>query len=267
MPRYAIRLAYDGSQFHGSQRQPSERTVEGELLDALARAGVVAAASRSRFQTASRTDSGVSAAENVAAFDTDFPRQKLLAAINGNARDVWAYSIVNVPDAWNPRHARERTYRYVCPAAGLDDRLLADALQLFVGEHDFTSFCRLEEGDDPRMRIESISLHDRGALVLIDLSASHFLWHQVRRVVEACRRMAAGEVHRKEIEGALSGERLDLGIAPAENLLLLRVDTGLAWENDEAVRSRVLSELAARLHALALRREVLASVHDAIGGY
>jgi hypothetical protein len=84
MPRVAVRVAYDGTCFAGSQRQPDQRTVEGELLRGLAKVGALRSAEEARFQCASRTDRGVSAAGNVVAFDTSFRLDALLPALAGH---------------------------------------------------------------------------------------------------------------------------------------------------------------------------------------
>lgn len=68
MPRYALKVYYDGSNFFGSQRQPNQRTVEGELLSAFKKLG----AKIEKFQSAGRTDKGVSAFGNVFAVTTQF---------------------------------------------------------------------------------------------------------------------------------------------------------------------------------------------------
>ena len=82
MARYQLTLAYDGTDFFGSQRQATKRTVQGELEKALCTLGWVG---RSVLM-AGRTDTGVHAAGQVAAFDLDWthPADELLRALNAN---------------------------------------------------------------------------------------------------------------------------------------------------------------------------------------
>ena len=61
----AVMIAYDGREFTGSQRQPSEDTVEDECIRALKRVHAIESVKESRFRAASRTDTGVSALCNV----------------------------------------------------------------------------------------------------------------------------------------------------------------------------------------------------------
>ena len=72
--RIAIKFAYDGSNFYGYARQPLLRTVEGELIRGLIKHGIIEDTNDSCFRSASRTDKGVSAICNVAAFDTIFSK-------------------------------------------------------------------------------------------------------------------------------------------------------------------------------------------------
>src|SRR5205823_12867234 len=80
VPRYAVKVAYDGAKFHGSQAQPALRTVHSEVAQALAKLGT----DEPRLRWAGRTDAGVSARGNVAAFETEFDRGRLLQALTRN---------------------------------------------------------------------------------------------------------------------------------------------------------------------------------------
>src|SRR5689334_9659106 len=128
--RVALKIAYDGRAFFGHQRQPDARTVEGECLVALRAAKMIRDPGDSFFRSASRTDRGVSAVGNVIAFNTPFPLDAVIGAFNDRARDVWAWAVASVPDAFQPRHALERWYRYGLPD-GLDLSLVREAAGLF----------------------------------------------------------------------------------------------------------------------------------------
>ncbi|HVL87649.1 MAG TPA: tRNA pseudouridine(38-40) synthase TruA, partial [Candidatus Thermoplasmatota archaeon] len=109
MERLALKVAYDGTKFHGSQRQPNVPTVEDALLSALARIGACQSADEGRFQMASRTDAGVSAAGNVAAVTTAFHPDKLADALNASLRFAWVLGAARVPADFHPRRAAPRT--------------------------------------------------------------------------------------------------------------------------------------------------------------
>lgn len=266
MPRVALRIAYHGPAFAGSQRQPDQRTVEGELLHGLARIRAAASAEQARFQCASRTDRGVSAAGNVVAFDTDFRLDALLPALGAATEDVWPYALAVVPNDFEARHARKRAYLYLLDAPGLDRARLDEALQRFVGTHDFRCFGRLEPGVDPVRTVLAVRVDGRDGAWGIRVEGESFLWNQVRRMVEASRRVAAGEAALADIDRALKGERLDLGTAPPEPLVLLDVDHSLAWQGNSAARDAALHQLATRMARLERERRVLGTLREAVGG-
>lgn len=223
----AVKLAYDGRLFMGSQRQPGERTVEAETIVALQRVGAIRSPAGSRFRFASRTDRGVSALGNVAAFDTAFPRDALLRALNAAAPDVLFYAWAEVPETFSPRRARERWYRYLLPSAGLDVEEVRRCARLFEGRHDFRRFCK-PDGRSTVKTIASIDVAD-GEMLAIDLRAREFLRSMVRRMVAAMAEVGAGRASLEEVTRALEGEDLSFGLAPPEQLILMDVDHGLDW--------------------------------------
>ncbi|HEV8361735.1 MAG TPA: tRNA pseudouridine(38-40) synthase TruA [Candidatus Thermoplasmatota archaeon] len=261
MHRWAVRVAYDGRAFAGSQRQPDVRTVEGELLRGLAKIG----AEPGRFQSASRTDKGVSALGNVVAFDTDFRPDALLPALGAATEDVWPHGLCPVPATFEARHARSRTYLYFLDAPDAEAADLEEALRLFVGTHDVRSFGRVEEGVSPIRTVLAIDVARAGGAFAIRVQGASFLWNQVRRMVEAARRVAEAEAKLDDIRRGLQGERVDLGTAPAENLILLDVDHGLAWQPNAAAREAALDQLSARLAGLERARRVLDALRQGIG--
>src|SRR2546426_1669515 len=139
--RIVMKIAYDGTAFHGQARQPGLRTVEGEVIHALVRARAIGDPETARFQSASRTDRGVSALGNAVAFDTGLRPDAAVRAFNAKSRGVWAWAAAVVPEEFSARRARERWYRYLLPADH-DAEVLDTALRIFEGEHDFRNFTR-----------------------------------------------------------------------------------------------------------------------------
>lgn len=255
--RYAVKVAYDGARFHGSQVQPGVRTVHGELARALA--DLQGEAGEVRW--AGRTDAGVSAAGNVAVFESPLPASSLLPGLTFRMKDAWAWASAEVDARFEPRHATRRRYRYRLRSA-LDAAAVAEAMAPFVGEHDFTAFARLEPGVEPRRRVESVAVERRGAFLVVDVVGESFLWNQVRRMVEAGRRAAAGDLATSTIADALAaGKPADLGTAPPEPLLLLDVE----YDHVEFARpsTTLLERLDRRLEALELEAALLEDVRDA----
>jgi len=226
--RAAIKFAYDGRAFMGSQRQPGERTVESELLAALMRIGVIASVPASRFRVASRTDRGVSALGNVASFDTAFPRPALLRALNSAMSDVYAYGVAEVPSTFTPRRAKERWYRYILPSGGLDLPRVVECAEVLQGRHDFRRFCK-PEGRSTVKTLESVSVREVDGMLIIDLRAREFLRNMVRRMVASMVKVGEGKVTAADVAAALEGRDVSFGLAPAEGLTLMDIDYGFRF--------------------------------------
>lgn len=259
--RLALRVAYDGTAFQGSQRQPPQttvsaagvervrevRTVEGELLRGLRRIEALEDEVAAGFEMAGRTDAGVSAAANVVAFDTTFAPGQIQRALNGNVRDVWVLARAEVPPGWSPRRAAtRRTYAYHGAPAG-DVVRANEALARFLGEHDFSSFSRLTEGRSPWARVDAARVEEADGLWTYTVAGPAFLWNQVRRMVSAAEAVARGEATPEDITRGLAGERIDLGVAAPEGLVLADVGyRDLAWTSEPRDREDLLAAFRAR---------------------
>ncbi len=226
LDRVAVKFAYDGTRFMGSQRQPRERTAESELLSALIKIGAISSPGENRFRVASRTDRGVSALGNVFAVDTSFRRQELLGALNAVCRDMYCYALAEVPDSFSPRRAKERWYRYHLPYRGQDLGLMIECAREFQGEHEFRLFCK-PEGRTTLRTLGSVELRLEDEMVIIDLRAREFLRNMVRRIVSAMDQVGQGRVSLNEVRCALQGQGRSWGLAEPEGLFLMDVDHGL----------------------------------------
>ena len=168
MIRLAVKFAYMGDGFCGSQIQPGCRTVEGEMLSAL---GKVSGDCDPCLRIASRTDKGVNALGNVAAVSTELEPHTLLRALNAVSDGVFYRSFAVVDDSFNPRLASDREYRYILPSEGLDADLARECAAAFTGEHDFAGFCR-PDGKPTVVTVDSIDVSEEGdLLVAVDVSA------------------------------------------------------------------------------------------------
>ena len=149
-------LAYDGTDFHGWQRQPSAPSIQSCLESTLAKI----MGTPVQVLGSGRTDAGVHALHQVASFTTEcrIPCKNLLKALNDSLPPtVRVKKAEEVPANFHPRYdARSKTYRYriyqgpICspfiwrfvwhyPLA-LERVRMAKAARLVEGEHDFTSF-------------------------------------------------------------------------------------------------------------------------------
>jgi len=238
MPRFALRLAYDGTDFHGWQRQepPNQeplRTVQGELDRALTEVLQAPVACHG----ASRTDAGVHAEAQVAAFSGDcrVPIGRLAAALNARlAEDVRVMAAWIVPADFDPvGDALSKGYRYeiasmqpfrarlpfdrrmVYPAQhALDVARMRAAGAALVGEHDFAAFAHAQHGRESTVRrVHSCEVamlpEDR---VAIDVSGNGFLYNMVRIIAGTLVEVGRGRIEPTAIPSILaSGDRSRAG--------------------------------------------------------
>lgn len=258
-------MGYDGRPFAGYARQPDQLTVEGALLEALAEAADLEfrdqseAATKLEYRSGSRTDRGVSAACNV--FSVIWPttfgefepskvivwRKHAGQLLLRKGHPVFLGPWAQVPDDFRPRHATERTYRYLLPADGLALEPIQKTARLLEGEHDFATFCRSEgkstvltlsscqvRSNQPPFTLESSSdltgveqgMESVPARYLtLTFTAPYFRWQLVRRLVAALEAVGKGKATPKQVVQALEtpDASRSWGAAPPENLTLERV--------------------------------------------
>lgn len=196
---FRLTVAYDGSDFHGWQKQPGPRTVQGELEAALVR---VLGGDAVATAGAGRTDTGVHARGQVATFThaTPLPARALPPLLNRQLpRDVRVLDAAVVPDGFHARHsARARRYEYrLLPApdvlrqryAWAPGRLpslaaLAPTGPPLVGTHDCSAFRATSETlADPVCSVSLARWRPWEDGVAFEITADHFLYHMVRNIV------------------------------------------------------------------------------------
>lgn len=255
--RYALRFGYDGKEFSGYVRQPGLKTVEGDIIMALDSTTIISSPAEARFQSASRTDKGVSARGNVMALDTNFRKDEILGALNSHLKNIWFYGITEVKEQFNPRHAIQRWYRYLLQSNDIDPGKLREAAGFFQGEHDFSNFARLEDRN-PVRTLERIEITREGDMLILDFYAQSFSWHMVRRIVSAVADYSRGHVTVEEIQKALDAdERLDLGLAPPGPLILMDVKYDFDIPVDRGQFERIGNEMQGRLLEMEIRKTLI----------
>lgn len=239
--RYKLTIEYDGSRYRGWQVQPSGRTIQGELIAALRAATGSADAT---CTGAGRTDAGVHALGQVAHTDlvTRLDPADLCAAINEHLpADIHLLSVEPVSHTFDARRsAVARSYLY-CIAlrrsafiknyawwvrSPLDLERMQSAGELLEGMHDFRSFAKPDPGvRSTRVMVEQVHIEQQGMLVLVRITASHFLWHMVRAIVGTLVGVGSGQLSDDDVFAYLrspSAEPLR-NAAPAAGLYLERV--------------------------------------------
>lgn len=233
--RYAVKVAYDGSLFHGSQRQSDDDngSVEGALVQALVEMKQYDRGDPWPVEFSSRTDSGVSALGNVFALETDMGISELMKGLNSKMDGIWCIAYGRLREKQNVRWANSRWYRYHLPFGMVPPDNVKDfdsTLAMFVGSKDFTHFCRMEDGKDPDIFIEranGVDLTGNGEMVIADIVGSRFLWNQVRRMVGAAVHTARGDIEKDLVADLLLGKGASKDSVEKKGLIRTMPPTGL----------------------------------------
>lgn len=241
--RLALLIQYQGTNFHGWQRQVGQRTVQEVLETTIASVvnhpvTVVAAG---------RTDAGVHAAGQVAhvTVHSRIPAHRWPTILNARLpMDILVRAAAAVPDHWHARFsALWRRYRYTlytdpCPNLflrgltwhyyryELDAELMHAALTPLVGRHHLSAFHRSgSQRSHSWVNVQEVSCRRRGALVEIEVQASGFLYGMMRLLVGLLVQVGKGQRSPDSFTEIWQSEQRSLVkyAAPAAGLCLLRV--------------------------------------------
>ncbi|MCD6104671.1 MAG: tRNA pseudouridine(38-40) synthase TruA [Thermosipho sp. (in: Bacteria)] len=242
MKRFAIEFSYDGTNFFGYQGQPNVRTVQGELENALEKIFK----ERIYTQAAGRTDAGVHANGQVAAFNCPIERltaRDIKNALNANLpRDIYVKKAWEVDQNFNPRFkAKKRIYHYLIKTDErnvflrnfvwhfkyeLNIEKMRIAARFLEGEHDFSSF---KKGNDRKNPIRTIFririIRLRTNLILIRVEGISFLRSMVRNIVGSLVKVGLGQWPPEKIKEVLElrSRQEAAGTAPPHGLYLYKV--------------------------------------------
>ena len=253
--RIAVRIAYEGTRYSGWQSQPGRATVQGAVAAAIREISGEELVPKG----ASRTDAGVHALDQVAAF----------TSTSGHAAEVWERALnARLPADITIREAREvgpdfdpvtaarrKRYRYRIHDAAwkpvldrhlvwrwrgrLDEERMRTAAASLVGEHDFTSF-----ETTPSTRVSKVrTIHAlevfrppltddaAGAETWIEVEGNGFLYNMVRIIAGSLVMVGAGRRSPEWLGEALAARSRPAAgpTAPPQGLVLVAIDLGAAW--------------------------------------
>lgn len=253
MPLRAFRIAYDGTDYHGFQRQPDVSTVEDAIFDSLRALDVLEsdADKPAGYAAAGRTDAGVSALAQTIALEA--PDWLAPRALNGELpADIRAWAAAEAPDGFHATHHASRrayTYHLYAPPAdegtrdsaadptapAVDDDRFHAACEALSGTHDIHN---LTPDDHNTERSLSLAARRDGDYLVVTAGAGGFARELVRRLVSLARAVGTGESPLEKIDRVLEPEPLPghEGVAPAppEPLVLTDVDyPDLTFEIDD----------------------------------
>jgi tRNA pseudouridine38-40 synthase len=199
MTRFAVKLAYDGTNFQGWQSQRNGRTVQQEIERIL----LEIAKTKIKIIGSGRTDAGVHALMQFAHFDFPVkmtPLQIRKAMQVKSPPDIQILDILVTKPDFNARYdAYLRTYEYVISKERtpfnrfyktwfknkkIDPITIQNCLPHFIGEYDFTSFSRY----NPQIKsticqVSEFKIQFNNEDIILEISANRFLHNMVRRIV------------------------------------------------------------------------------------
>jgi tRNA pseudouridine38-40 synthase len=250
---WKLTIEYDGTKYSGWQEQRNARTVQGQVRKAAEDffEGTV------DIQGAGRTDAGVHARAQVAHLRVRREKQddkrrwptadEILRAMNSRLpSDVCLLDVAEAAGSFHARHdAVARTYIYQISTRRtaffkkfvwwvkepLDVPAMARAAQQLAGRHNFIAFRAADKSrpdESPIVVVEDAGIETEGDLIVFRITASHFVWRMVRRVVGALVKLGLGEITENDFSRLLEGKtdpKLDVAAwtAPASGLFLERV--------------------------------------------
>ena len=235
-------IEYDGTAYCGWQRQVNGLSIQEVLEGCIGRM----TGERVRLNGSGRTDAGVHALGQVANFRTDsrLGERNLLMGINSLLPpDIVVREVREAADDFHARFAaRSKTYLYrICnrPVRSPLERHFAwfvwepltlekieACLPLFIGTHDFTSFCSIHSDSADRVRtILRAGVLRQGEIIEISMEADGFLRYMVRTIVGTLVEAGRGKICPTGIATVLAAkDRCRAGLtAPPQGLFLKEV--------------------------------------------
>lgn len=237
---FALGIEYRGTDFCGFQYQEKGRSIQAELETALSRV----ANEKIQIKFAGRTDAGVHATNQVISFTCANSRSNL-AWIEGTntylPNDIAVHTVQEVDSSFDPRRSCSwRRYMYVfgeskwIPALGrelatwisypLDEVRLNSAVQILVGEHDFTSFRAAQcQSKSPVRLVHSVQVVRHGDLAVLDIVANAFVQKMVRNIAGTLLAIATRKV--QDLESVLQARDRNFAgaTAPPDGLYLVQI--------------------------------------------
>ena len=237
--RYFVEFAYNGTAFHGSQRQPNGLTVQEVMEDVFStilRAPVA-------LTFAGRTDAGVHAAQMFAHFDYE---GDTLSTLTERLNSLLPPSIAihRLFPVTDEAHARfstlERTYEYRITttkdpfhqdlltrvALGLDFEAMNNAALLLLGKHDFASFCKVHTDVKTTFcTVTRAEWRTTDQEATFTISADRFLRNMVRAVVGTLFAVGRGKMSQDDFRQVIDAHnRCAAGqSAPPQGLYLTHI--------------------------------------------
>lgn len=239
MKRILLKIEYDGTNYSGWQKQPEQKTIQGEIEETIFKT----IGEKVEVFGSGRTDAGVHALGQTAHFDlcAPVPISKIADILNnGLPNDIVIKKAVEVDENFHARFSiKKKCYLYkiyngeekrafLAKRVGwvrkkLNIEKMKAAGKLLIGEHDFKGFCSANTATQNFVRtIYSIEITQKDEFIYVEVCGSGFLYNMVRIIVGTLVDYCLDKISKQDILDALKlGERNKSGqTMPAEGLYL-----------------------------------------------
>lgn len=253
MKKIKLLLEYDGTAYQGWQIQKKGLTIQEVIEDTIQRI----TRKHTRVISASRTDAGVHALSQIAAFriESRLDSKTMRRALNALLpRDIRVLNASEVGDSFHPRYdAKKKSYFYIISNQRessaflyrytwvvqypLKLTLMRKASRVLIGKHDFSSFRGTGSSTENNVReifslrikkfeeIDFMTSSIKGEFLKIRIEADGFLRHMVRNIVGTLIEIGRGRISASSMEEILKScdRRLAGPTAPPNGLFLERI--------------------------------------------
>ena len=238
--RYKLTMTYDGSSFHGFQRQLKYSSVQETIEKALSEIFK----DKITIHASGRTDAGVHALAQVAHFDSDIiiPTGNLKKVLNKKIYPfIYIKEIAYVDNTFHARKsAIKKEYHYFVNIGQFDPlkarymhffhnhidlSKIKEAMKYLIGEHDFTSFSKHHEKQNTIRCIESFDLVEHDDILEFIIIGNGFLHNMVRIIIALMLKVGEGKFEPDYVKAVIDGKNRSLApyVAPATGLYLWKV--------------------------------------------
>lgn len=236
-------IAFDGTNYYGWQRQKDKPTIAGILENAIFKV----CNEMVKIMGQGRIDRGAHAISQIATFKTNskIPAHSLKNALNSFLPyDIIIKDVEDVDLLFNPRHAKERKYRYIVlrkeaksplflrysyfHPLPLDIERMKEASCIFIGKKDFSEFIKKDERN-PIREIKNISIVlikgvFEESLIFFDITGKSFLHNMVRRIVATLIKVGEGHLKLADVSSIFIKKKSVSLIVPSSGLFLMEVN-------------------------------------------
>ena len=239
MNNYKIEISYDGSNFHGFQKQKNIRTVEFAIQNSLNKI-----LNSYKLLYAGRTDAGVHAKSQVLSLKTcELLDQSFLVSLDSLlSDDIKIKKMKKVNQSFNPRYdAKSRVYKYFVEEkrnsepyfrdyrhvinSHLDIDKLNSLSKIFLGKNNFTNFSKLRKDQEPIREISKSKWSRMNNSFIYTIEGNSFLHNMVRSIVGCQLAALDGKIYKKQLIDALKTPKESRFnyVAPAKGLYLWKI--------------------------------------------